>query len=265
MGKFSKKKQKQKRAGGKILLLAALVILLSAIVFAVGILKQREIPVLELGSVPAQSADVLPEGDNTTAVEVQPATEAAVPQTVELEEGLQLHYIGKYAGLYMEDGTNEAVANVMMMILENTGSNDLQLARISAAYSDFTAEFEVTNLPAGEKVVLLEKNRHEATEEAYQGIQLSNVVYFPEKMSLQEDIFKIEGNNGTLKVTNVSGRDVDGDIYIYYKNSASDLLYGGITYRVVVRGGLKAGQNNTVIAGHYAPDSCRILHVTNGN
>ena len=46
---------------------------------------------------------------------MQSATEAAEPQTVELEEGLQLHYIGKYAGLYMEDGTNEAVANVMMM------------------------------------------------------------------------------------------------------------------------------------------------------
>ena len=255
MAKYTKKKKKQKSAAGRIFLLVALAVLLAALIWLVSILREWQIPTLEQSNEPTQSADVSFEQE----ADVQWEEEMTEPQPVELAEGLEIHYIGKYAGMYMEDGTNEAVADVMMVILENTGNADLQLARISIVYSDFTAEFEVTNLPAGEKVVLLEKNRHEATGEEYQAIHVSNVVYFPETMNLQENRLNITGSNGTLTVENISEEDITDDIYIYYKHSAEDLLYGGITYRVAVRGGLKAGQSSTVIAGHYTPDSCRLL------
>ena len=167
--------------------------------------------------------------------------------------------------MYMEDGTDEAVTDVMMIVLENTSEEDLQLARISIEYEDFTAEFEVTSLPAGERVVALEKNRHPETSGDYLSIQTKNVVFFQKKMNLQEDRIKIEGANGTLEVTNISGEDIVGDIYVYYKNSARDLLYGGITYRVAVRGGLKAGESSMVIAGHYTPNNCRLVLVDCGD
>ena len=184
---------------------------------------------------------------------------------MELSDGLVIHYISSYAGSYMEDGTNEPVADVMMIILENTSEQDLQLARISIEYEGFTAEFEVTNLPAGEKVVALEKNRHPEASGDYLSIQTKNVLFFPEPMGLEEERIEIKGRNGTLEVTNISGEDIPGDIYIYYKNSAADLLYGGITYRVPVRGGLKAGESTTVIAGHYTPDNSRLLLVDCGD
>ena len=152
-----------------------------------------------------------------------------------------------------------------MLVLENTAAEDLQLARISIAYTDFTAEFEVTNLPAGEKVVLLEKNRHPAPTGGYQSVETRNVLFFPETMVLQEDRIGIDGSNGSLEVTNISNEDITGDIYVYYKNSASDLLYGGITYRVSVKGGLKAGESSRIIAGHYTPDNCRIVLVDCGD
>lgn len=259
MGKYTTKKKKKKITAGKVILLVALALLLVAMVWLISILRQQQIPVLEDSSVPTEMIEVPIE---QTEEAVLPAVEATEPGSIDLGEGLQILHIGSYAGMYMEDGTNEAVADVMMVILENMGEQDLQLARINIAYSEFTAEFEATNLPAGERVVLLEKNRHAATAEKYQNIQLKNVVYFQEKMNLQEERIQIKGHNGTLEVTNLSGEDITGDIYIYYKHSASDLLYGGITYRVAVRGGLKAGQSNMVIAGHYTPESCRILQVS---
>lgn len=261
MAKYSNKQNKQntqKKQGKntvKILLMIILAVLLAALVWLASILGQRELPTLENNGEPTQSGEAAPE----QTLDAQGVEEATEPQPIKLTDGLQIRYISSYAGMYMEDGTNEVVSDVMMVILENTGNEDLQLARISIEYSDFTAEFEVTNLPAGEKAVLLEKNRHAATGEEYRDIQIKNVVYFPEAMSLQEERLRITGSNGTLKVENISGEDIPGDIYIYYKHSASDLLYGGITYRVAVRGGLKAGESCTVIAGHYTPDTCRLL------
>lgn len=74
-----------------------------------------------------------------------------------MECGLEITDMAAYAGIYMEDGSNEIVSNIMMVVLKNTTEKDLQLARIELTFSDFSAKFEVTNLPAGASVVLLEK------------------------------------------------------------------------------------------------------------
>lgn len=256
MGKYVKKSKKKNR-GGLILVLVLVLaaVLLALAVLVAGLLQDSTIPEI----TPTQSAE---QPDSTTLPE---ATET-LPQPTEssaviLTDGLQLLQTGSYAGIYMEDGSDEAVADVMMVILENTGDQDIQLARIRLEYADFTAEFEVTNLPAGEKLVALEKNRHSGVSEDYQSASVTDLVYFPAAMSLGEDTLQITGGNGVLEVTNVSGEDITGNIYIYYKNSASDLLYGGITYRVEIRDGLPAGGSIQVISGHYSPQSSRVVMV----
>ncbi len=274
MAKYSKKKKKQpqrkkqtqkKGNGGRMVLLIILTVLLVLLMWLGSVLSQREVPTLEQGEQPGK-----PEQSETGDVQ-QPLPgqnaepEATEPPAIELSDGLVIHHISSYAGIYMEDGSDEPVSDVMMIVLENTAEQDLQLARISIEYSGFTAEFEVTNLPAGEKVVALEKSRHPGTSEKYLSIQTKNVLFFPEPMGLEEERIEIKGHNGTLEVTNISGEDIPGDIYIYYKNSATDLLYGGITYRVPVRGGLKAGESTTVIAGHYTPNNSRLLLVDCGD
>lgn len=261
MGKYSKKKKKQKKNVGLSILLTALLALLVLLIWVAILLARREVPVLEPGNAGTTQQEST--GENTEVLQTQP--QMTEPAALELPDGLRIHYIGSYAGMYMEDGTDEAVTDVMMIVLENTSEEDLQLARISIEYEDFTAEFEVTSLPAGERVVALEKNRHPETSGDYLSIQTKNVVFFQKKMNLQEDRIKIEGANGTLEVTNISGEDIVGDIYVYYKNSARDLLYGGITYRVAVRGGLKAGESSMVIAGHYTPNNCRLVLVDCGD
>ena len=56
--------------------------------------------------------------------------------------------------------------------------------------------------------------------------------------------------------------DISGDIYIYYKFAATDIFYGGITFRVRVEGGLKAGELRQIPAGHFKPGECRIVQVS---
>lgn len=195
----------------------------------------------------------------TTPMSDAPQPLPTQPPELELGQGLIVERIGGYSGRYMEDGTNDIVQDVLMLILRSDAQQDLQLARIRVEYPDFTAEFEVTNLPAGARVVLLEKNRCANRAQEHLGITAGNVVFFPEKMDLMPDILELGGKPGVVEAANVSGTDLAGPVYIYYKNSAEDLLYGGITYRVLLEDGIAAGETVRVPAGHYAPGECRFV------
>jgi hypothetical protein len=162
--------------------------------------------------------------------------------------------------MYMEDGTNEIVSNMMMLIVQNESDRDLQLAHINLTYEDFVAEFEVTNLPAGKSVVVLEKNRRAYTDQAYQKAAMEDVIFFQEPMSLREDLVQIHGGEGYLDVKNVTDAPL-GPMYVYYKNSATDLFYGGITYRAKILEGIRPGETIRVAAGHYGPDTSTVLWV----
>jgi hypothetical protein len=51
---------------------------------------------------------------------------------------------------------------------------------------------------------------------------------------------------------------------IYYKNSASDLYYGGITYRIRIEGGLAAGEIRQAMGNHLSESGSAVMFVTIG-
>lgn len=180
---------------------------------------------------------------------------------MDLGQGLCIDHVGNYTGIYMEDGSNDVVSGILMTIVKNTGEKDLQLARFSLKYGDVTAEFEVTNLPAGESVVVLEKNRRSVSGKP-ESANLSTALFFEEKMTLLEEKVELSGQKGSIGVKNISGEDISGTVWVYYKYSATDLFYGGITFRAKLTGGLKAGGSANIPAGHYDPNSVKLLWVT---
>lgn len=191
-----------------------------------------------------------------------PTTER--PDPIQTEQGLEIESISSYVGIYMEDGSDEVVSDVMMLILKNTGEQDVQLAQLSLVYEDFTAEFEASNIPAGERIVLLEKNRAAMPKGELQSVEMKRVVFFPEPMSLYSDQFEITGGKGYLDVKNISGEDITGLVRVFYKNASQDLLYGGITYMATLQEGIPAGETVRIFAGHYSDSSSRIVHVVFG-
>lgn len=197
---------------------------------------------------------------NNLNVQVQPAQK----ETYDLGDDLELLSVGKFAGIYLEDGTNEVVSNIMMIQVANNSQKDLQLARIRLNYTSFTAEFEATNIPAGQSVVLLEKNRRAYVDEKFESTLVQNVIFFQNNMTTADDQFEISGLEGALNVKNISDADISDDIYVYYKYTSGKQLYGGITFRAMVQGGLKAGEIRQVMTSHYDPDTCVIVAVEHG-
>ena len=212
--------------------------------------------------MPETTADTTPvQQPETTAPAQTQTVPAETVDVYDLCDELQINRIDSYVGIYMEDGTDDVVSGILMISVTNESDRDLQLARINLAYPDAVAQFEVTNLPAGATVTLLEKNRMEMPDQAPVSSSVENLLFFPEPMDLQQERIQLGGSTGMLTVSNISGEDIDGDIYVYYKNTSGDQFYGGITFRAKVSGGLKAGETATLMANHYAPDSCTVVLV----
>ncbi len=180
---------------------------------------------------------------------------------IDLEDGLKITLIGSYNGLYMEDGSGDEVNDIFSIVVLNTNEKDLQYSELYLKYEDYTAEFTVTNLPSGQSVLLLEKNRAASRDTAPKACVLKNTAFFKTPMDNMEKVIEVSGVNGVANIKNISGEDIVGDIVIHYKNYANDMFYGGITYRITVSDGLKAGEIKQANAGHFSPSSSKIVSV----
>lgn len=207
-----------------------------------------------LGSIPSS------DGDTTQSTEMN--IEITETSPIALEYGLVITDMGKYSGSYMEDGSNDQVSDVMMLIVENTAEKDLQLARINIQYADFTASFQITNVPAGESVMVLEQKRHQVVKEEFKRIETKDIAFFQEPMSLHEDKFEYSLGEGYIEIKNKQETPITGDIYVYYKNCSEDMFHGGITYRAKIEGVLAGQQTKRVKTGHFDPATCSLLMIS---
>ena len=183
----------------------------------------------------------------------------------QLDRGMQIVHTGLYTGAYMEDGTDEVVTGVLMITVRNAGQEAIEYARILMPTPDGTAEFSLSTLFPGDSVVLLEKNRMAYTgREHVERSEADTIAVFRQIPTLCEDQLQLQVLDGCINVTNISGADISGDVVIYYKNSAQDLYYGGITYRVRIAGGMKAGEVKQLMTSHFTPDGSTIVFVTVG-
>ena len=203
------------------------------------------------------------ETDSSSSVPTDSERQTIIEQTnINLNGDLKITDVGSYTGVYMEDGTDEIVTGVLMIIVTNEGDADLQYGKITLDAGEDDAVFELSTLPRGESVVLLENNRMSYDSNfTYKDAVLENAAFFTSELSLMEDSLQIQTLNGVMNVTNISDSDIDGDIYIYYKNAAMDLYYGGITYRSSIAGGLKQGETRQLSGGHISKTGTKVMFV----
>lgn len=203
-------------------------------------------------------------GENSTTSETDNLSDDAFASMDPIALGNQLYItkMGSYAGAYVEDGSDEIVTDVMMILLENQSENDLQYAEITVEFVSGSALFTVSNLPAGKSAVLLETSRAAWTEEEVVSTSVENLVFFESPMSVLENELKITGQDGSLTIENISGQDINVPMYVYYKNAINDMFYGGITYRIQLAEGIANGNAVQIATSHFDPDSSVVVAVT---
>ena len=207
--------------------------------------------------------------DTTATTPPDPSAPPVVEELQDIEayldKGLKIINVGAYTGIYMEDGSDEVVSGVLMLVVTNVGDTAIQYAEITLPTEGGDAMFKLSTLPVGESCVLLEQTRmaHTGNEDISKATA-ANVAIFREPLSLCEEQLKFQALDGILNVINISGEDITGDIVVYYKNAAADLYYGGITYRVRLTGGMKQGEIKQLVADHFSDSGSKIMFVTIG-
>ena len=263
-GKFASRKKKSNKGLVTVLVIVLLLLVALLAVMLLGLRDRGDAPAAPVETEASSAETYATEMTETVQTEV---TAPAELQNVNLGYGLKVTDMGGYTGMYMEDGTDEIVSGVLMLVVENTGEQDIQYAEITMDFADQQAQFSLTTLPVGAKVVLLEKNRMQWDHSMDDGSVLpmvDNVAYFQEPISTMEDKLKIGILDGAINVTNISGEDIPGTVSVYYKNAAADIYYGGITYRIQIQGGLKADEIRQVMTNHASDTGSKIMFVTVG-
>ena len=259
-GKYSKKK---KKSLWPVAILMVLVLGLFAGMWFLASRDQSEMPL-------PQETQSQPQTQPTQVIET---TEASTepPYTFEqevegvtsfvLDKTLEITRYGKYIGVYMEDGSDEFVENVMMIQISNTGDMAIQYAKITITGPAGDASFVLTTLLPGQTMVVLESNRKPySDQDIYTEARVDNLAVFGEEPSLYEDKIQIQPLDGGFNISNISGEDITGQICIYFKDAAGDMLYGGITY-VVRLNGLVAGEIRQIMSANFTDDGSRVMFV----
>lgn len=255
-------KKKNKKKKGLHWAIWLLIVVLAAVLFVESVLLLDQIIPRDPAAQPTEPGGLV--------TEPQPSEEPTAEPTVEEQEvGINLGYgmmvtqVDKYTGAYVEDGSDEFVTGVLMVRVTNVGEQDIQYAEFSMAVAEGDAKFSLSTLPVGASVILLEQTRMQwSAEEAYAYALLDTVALFPEPLSKQEHALKIQALDGGLNVTNISDQDIEGDIVIYYKNAQQGVFYGGITYRVRLEGGIKAGELKQLMTEHFSAGGSEVVFIT---
>lgn len=167
-----------------------------------------------------------------------------------------------YSGSFPEDGSFEEKENVFALKVRNNSEKDLQLLRIIVTTDEKEMLFEITTLRANMGVIVFEKNASTLSEdEEIISISGENRVDFEEPVSLERETFEITAPDKVFNIKNISDKEIDSDIYVYYKKKDTDGYYfGGITFRSKADG-LAAGELKQVPAAHFSAADSEVVFV----
>ena len=146
---------------------------------------------------------------------------------VELD-GLRFTSFGRYSGAYVEDGSDDPVEDVAIVLVVNTGERYLEYASVSFEIDGETATFTVTNLPPQRGAWVLARDALQINSSASFVLKGGTTTFCTPEASAE---IIAKPMNGTVLVENHSETEAFTG-YIYYKTVYEDGNYlGGITYR----------------------------------
>ena len=282
----------EKKGGSRLPLLVVLIVLVCAVVAAVLISGQKE-PAPPNQTVPPKTTAPQTNPTDDTVVPTEPSvvptetttiptepdveyTEHATrpteqadaptePQGLDLGSGILIMDYARYTGPFLEDRSDAFVSDVLAIQVTNTGEEYIQTMDILLSDGETVARFSLSTLFPGDTVIVPELNRMPfADAPEFTEFSTESVALFDGHPGMCADRIAIQCLDGVMNITNISGEDITEDIFVYYKNYIDGVYCGGITYRLRLTGGLKAGEIRQGSAAHFDRENSRIVFVTCG-
>lgn len=176
-----------------------------------------------------------------------------------LGNGCEIAEIKPYSGPFVEDGSDSEKQNVYALVIKNTTGKNFQYMNLKLTIAGRDYIFKVTTLFDNSAVTVLESTGAQYTQTKADTVELTQSIEFPSSPTVHPKELEITVMDGLMNVKNISGKDIDGNIYVYYKQTDGDDWFGGITYRASANGGLKSGEIRQIPANHFKKDSCKVV------
>ena len=205
-----------------------------------------------------QPEDILNSGN----IVIEPVEAPEIEDKAFMDGLVTVEKVGRYAGIFVEDGSDEIVSDVFAITVVNNSDKMLQYAQVVITCGGEEYTFDMSTIPVGARAQVLEKNK-KALPEDLSGAQtvLTTVTEFQEAPSTYPEVFELTPFEYSVNIKNISKSDISGDVYVYYKTKVGDLYMGGITYRAKVTD-LAAGEEKSAYASHFYGSDSEILFVT---
>lgn len=177
-------------------------------------------------------------------------------------DGIAISPVFSFTGEYVEDGSGDSVKEIAAVRIKNTSDKSIEYMKIIADCSDEKYTFTVMALPVGETVTVFESEKKKFVHnEKIVSASFEHIAYFSSEPTIYPDTFAIYPVDKIITVTNISGVDISGDVYICYKSFDENGFYGGITYRVKIEG-IEAGDTIQVPAPHFLLKNSKVVFVS---
>lgn len=160
------------------------------------------------------------------------ASETEEPEALYIADGLTVSDIFAYSGEYVEDGSGDNVSGIAAVRLSNKGEKSYEYLEFTLKTADEEYFFKASGLLPGTEVTVLSADKKALGKET--GVvtgECSLKGEYASQPTMREDLFKVYQTGPSATIRNISGKELKGKTYIYYKGAGDDGLLGGITYR----------------------------------
>ena len=210
-------------------------------------------------SVPQNTEPAVTEPEASEST-VPDATEYPEPVFPPVEDKLEILSYGRYSGVYVEDGGNESVQNVAVILVKNKTNDYLDYGQLVMDIDGQVARFVVTGLPPGKCAWVLESSRLTVAENAV-FTYANGATGFKPALDASALPLSVLGSPGQITLINTGNKTLK-DVYVYFKVRHTDGNYlGGITYRKSF-GDLESGATESRLSGHFDPETAEIVRIT---
>lgn len=196
----------------KFFIAAGVIILLAISVFSAVMLINGNSPAEKPTSVANN------ETESRTVYTQKPSTD------INVDSWLKISEITEYKGR-------------LAVVAENISADDVEYAVLTVKNGNETYSFNASVLLRNTKVMLIcNENVGFDADAVYTLWKTDNILNFATPPSMNEDVLEINVQNGSVSVKNISDKDIDSDIFIYYKDKTDGILNGSITRRIRISG-----------------------------
>lgn len=175
------------------------------------------------------------------------------------QSGIVLESLQKYDGPYFEDRTNDYVQGIASAVFINAGNKCLESAFIEVCLEGGSYVFEVTMLPPGMRVLVLERDKSVYLHGSVISCTISD--RYTETI-VDEPLFIENLQDGSCRLKNLSFFDIS-ELSVFHKRWSEEMgMYlGGISYKTLIVN-FQSGDELAITPGYTFPENSQIVCIT---